>query len=234
MSRQNHTTPRRGLRARLGTLLRDSRWLIALELAVAFAILAAHLAGLMPLSEIPALLALGWLSLWARGVGWRCVGLKRPASWARALAVGAAVGAGLQFFIAYVLEPLVVRLMRQPVDLSQFAAVRGNLVVLGILLLLVWTLAAFGEEMVYRGYLMNRVAGLAGGGKGAWALSLVVVSLLFGVGHLYQGAPGVVVNVAAGLVYGAVYLWAGRNLWAPIITHGVYDTAGLTLLYYGL
>ncbi|MFN2515107.1 MAG: type II CAAX prenyl endopeptidase Rce1 family protein [Pyrinomonadaceae bacterium] len=40
---------------------------------------------------------------------------------------------------------------------------------------IVWTLAAFGEELVYRGYLMNRVAELACGSSRAWAVSLVVV-----------------------------------------------------------
>jgi membrane protease YdiL (CAAX protease family) len=35
------------------------------------------------------------------------------------------------------------------------------------------------------------------------------------------------------LVYGAVYLLAGRNLWAPIIAHGVYDTVGLAFIYSG-
>jgi membrane protease YdiL (CAAX protease family) len=64
-------------------------------------------------------------------------------------------------------------------------------------------------------------------------VSLIAVSVLFGVAHLNQGITGIIVNVAAGLVYGGLYLWTGRNLWAPIIAHGVYDTVGLLLIFSG-
>ncbi len=138
--------------------------------------------------------------------------------------------------------------------------VKDNVFLLSLFLVIVWTLAAFGEELVHRGYLMNRVAELAGarnmaelaGGSGmaelaggssmaelaggsslAWAVSLVVVSVLFGVAHLYQGISGVVTNIAAGLVYGALYLSSGRTLWAPIIAHGVYDTLAFLLAFWG-
>ena len=90
------------------------------------------------------------------------------------------------------LEPLIVLLTGKPIDLSQFAPIKGNVFLLVLFLVLVWTLAAFGEELVYRGYLMNRVAELAGGSSRAWTLSLVVVSVLFGgrtfvSGHLRGG-----------------------------------------------
>ena len=68
---------------------------------------------------------------------------------------------------------------------------------------------------------MNRVSELAGGSSRAWGLSLIVVSVLFGVAHLSQGISGVATVIAAALVYGGLYLWSGRNLWAPIIAHGV-------------
>jgi membrane protease YdiL (CAAX protease family) len=214
-------------------LLRESRPLIALEICVALLILTAYLAGFLPLSEVPFLLLWGWLSLRVRGVGWRGVGLKRPARWGRAVTLGVVTGAAFQFFGTYVLEPFIVRLTGHAVDLTQFASLRGNVSMLLLLLALVWTFAAFGEEFVYRGYMMNRVAELSGGGRAAWALSLAFVSVVFGVAHLYQGVSGILINTAAGLVYGAVYLRAGRNLWAPIIAHGVYDTVGLAFIYLG-
>jgi uncharacterized protein len=45
-------------------------------------------------------------------------------------------------------------------DLEVFRALRGDLRLTLLFLALAWTLAAFGEEMVYRGYLINRVADL--------------------------------------------------------------------------
>ncbi len=233
MSRREQESEEQPRRGRVARLLRESRPVIALEIVCALLIIAAYLADILPFSETPFLLLWASVSLRVRGVGWRGVGLRRPASWRRTLALGAAAGAGFQLFGTYVLEPLIVKATGTPVDLSQFANLRGNLAVLLILLALVWTVAAFGEEFAYRGYLMNRVAELAGGGRGAWALSPLLVSVLFGVGHLYQGTSGILVNAAAGLVYGAVYLRAGRNLWAAVIAHGVYDTVGLALLFFG-
>ena len=233
MSQQHHTTVYRRFRARGGSLLRDNKSLIAAELALALLIMAAYLADFVPFSETPFLLLLGWLSLWLRGTGWRGVGLKRPARWSHALLIGTAVGAGYQLLSLYLLEPPLVWLTGEAADLSQFAAVKGNVFLLSLFLAIVWTFAAFGEELVYRGYLLNRVAELAGGGGAAWALSLLVVSVLFGVLHAYQGITGVIDNVLAGLVYGALYLWSGRNLWVPIIAHGVYDTVALLLMFWG-
>lgn len=233
MSQRNQPKASRLVGAGYASILRNSKPLIILELGVAFLILAAYLANLLPLSEVPFLLLWGWLSLWVRGVGWRGVGLKRPSRWGQTLVLGAVVGVAFQLFGTYVLEPLIVRLTGLPVDLSQFASLRGNVSLLLLLLPLVWAFAAFGEEFVYRGYLMNRVAELAGGRRAAWGVSLAAVSVLFGVAHLYQGVSGILVNTAAGLVYGAVYLRAGRNLWASIIAHGVYDTVGLVFIFFG-
>ncbi|HEY6373731.1 MAG TPA: CPBP family glutamic-type intramembrane protease, partial [Candidatus Sulfotelmatobacter sp.] len=55
---------------------------------------------------------------------------------------------------------------------------------------LVWVLGALGEEIDCRGYLMNRVAGVFRDTKAAWVVSLIVVSIVFGCGHLDQGATG--------------------------------------------
>jgi uncharacterized protein len=58
----------------------------------------------------------------------------------------------------------------KPPDLSNFPAVRGNLKLALVMIALIWILAAFGEELVYRGYLMNRVADLGRGTRTVRAL----------------------------------------------------------------
>ena len=40
-------------------------------------------------------------------------------------------------------------------------------------------------------------------------------------------------NVFAGLIYGTLYLASGRNLWAPIIAHGMTDTMSFLIIYTG-
>ena len=233
MNQQNHTNVYRRFRIRSKSLMRDNKLLIIAELIIALLIMVVYLADFIPLSATPFLLLLGWLSLRLRGIGWRAVGLKRPARWRRTLLLGISVGVVYQFFSLYLLEPLIVVLTGKSIELSQFAQIEGNVFLFFLFLVLVWTLAAFGEELLHRGYLMNRVAELAGGSSMAWAVSLIVVSVLFGVAHLYQGISGVFTSLSAGLVYGALYLSSGRNLWGPIIAHGVYDMVALLLIFWG-
>jgi len=109
----------------------------------------------------------------------------------------------------------------------------GNLKMTALFIALSWTLAAFGEEMVWRGYLMSRVADVFGRGRAAWAASLVIVSTVFGLAHGYQGLTGWIEEAIAGLALGAMYLGMGRNLWVPIFAHGVADTIDMVLLFLG-
>ena len=104
---------------------------------------------------------------------------------------------------------------------------------LALAVLLSWTLAAFGEELVWRGYLLNRLAEALGSARWSWALSIVVTSVAFGLAHFDQGRTGIVENMIDGALLCAVYLASGRNLWAPILAHGVTDTIDSILLFSG-
>jgi membrane protease YdiL (CAAX protease family) len=64
---------------------------------------------------------------------------------------------GLELFIT---QPLLARWLGKMPDLSDFAGMVGNLKMFLIYLTLIWTLGVLGEELDYRGYLMNRVAGV--------------------------------------------------------------------------
>ena len=147
--------------------------------------------------------------------------------------LGIMFGVGYQVFDLYALEPLVMWFGGDPPDLGHFAAVRGNVTLLLVMLALSWSLAAFGEELVFRGYLLNRIAELADRSRAGWALGLGATSVLFGIPHLYQGASGAITAGLSGLAVGALYLASGRNLWVPIIAHGVLDTTGFALIFFG-
>ncbi len=62
---------------------------------------------------------------------------------------------------------------------------------------------------------------------------MILVSVPFGFGHYYKGPPGVLDSTYSGLVLGAVYLLSGRNLWAPILSHGIADTVALFVVFMG-
>jgi hypothetical protein len=212
---------------------RQSRWLAVGELALVVALVVADTHRLVPFSKTPFYLVLGWASLRLRGLGWRSVGLSLPTGWRRALALGTLAGIVLELLSAFVIEPSLARLFEKSADLSDFRPLVGNVGLLLVVLLANWTLAAFGEEMVYRGYLMNRVAGLGEGAWWAWAVSLVAVSAVFGWGHVDQGLTGQVQAALDGLLLGLLYLGARRNLLVPIVSHGVSNSLAFVLIYFG-
>ena len=97
-----------------------------------------------------------------------------------------------------------------------------------------WTFAAFGEEIAYRGYLLNRGADALGGTSAAFWFAAVASAVLFGYGHFYKGPAGVIDSGVAGLILAAAYLLTGRNLWTCVLAHGFIDTFAVAWLYLGL
>jgi uncharacterized protein len=211
-----------------------SSWWWLIELSVFAAVLVADRYHLVPISNTPFLFVLAWVSLRLRGLRWPAVGFSWPPRIAHAIAIGAAVGIAMELLAIFAIEPLLAAVFDAPPDLSDLRAVVGNLKLLGVLLIFNWTLAAFGEELVYRGYLMNRVAGIAGGGRGAWISSLILVSIVFGCAHgESQGVTGIAMEAWNGLLLGILYLASGRRLAYPIIAHGVSNTLAFVMIYLG-
>ena len=212
---------------------RDSAGLVVVEFAIIAALFVADFRHHIFFSKVPWLFLMAWVSLRWRGLGWRDVGLARPVDWRRTIAIGILGGIGIELMELFVTQPLLVMLFHKMPDLSELDGLRGSWKLLLLGLALAWTLAAFGEEMVYRGYLMNRVAGLFRSPKVAWTISLIVVNFLFGLGHIDQGITGQVENMIDGALLGVIFLATGCNLWAAVIAHGLTDTIDLVLLYLG-
>ena len=210
---------------------RHSKWLILVELAMVALVFVADAHHLIPVSKTPFLLLLGWGSLRLRGLRWRDVGLSRYRRWRTTLLLGIGSGVLMELIQLFVTQPLLIRLTGKQPDLSDFYALKGNLKLTGLALLLTWTLAAFGEEMVWRGYLMNRVADLGNRSRIAWAASLLLVNAAFGFAHSYQGITGIIDEGLMGLLLGLLYL--ASNLSVPIVAHGVADTIDVLLLFSG-
>lgn len=218
--------------------LRESAWLALFEFAIVAAIFEADLHHHIHLSKTPYLFLLGWASLRVRGLRWKDVGFAQPRSWTHALAIGVAAGLAIEGFELFVSQPLLARWLGKMPDLSDFSGLVGNWKQTLLFIVLLWLLAGMGEEIVYRGYLMNRVAGLFRNTslrdtRTAWLVSLFVISIVFGCSHLDQGATGMIENIWDGLLLGALYLACGRNLAAPIIAHTMTDTIDLILIYLG-
>lgn len=212
---------------------RQSKWLTVGELIVVALIFVADFRHLIYFSKTPYLLVFACLSLWVRKIGWRSIGLRLYRSWKTTLAWGAVAGLLLEGFALFVSQPLLVKYLGKQPDLELFRALTGNLKVTLIFIGLAWTLAAFGEEMVYRGYLMNRVADLLNRKRGAWMASLILVHVAFGLAHAYQGLTGILDEGLSGLLLGVIYLRTGGNLAVPIVAHGLGDTIDFVLIFLG-
>jgi len=185
-------------------------------------------------NEVPILFVLGWISLRLRDGGWKAAGLSRPKSWWKALAVAVGAAAVLQLGSELVVSPLAHRIWPAPEHVSHVIGSAPLGWKRGLsTLLIIWTFAAFGEELSYRGYLLTRAADIFRRSNGAYFLAVLVVALLFGFGHYYKGPAGVLDSSYSGLVLGCAYLLSGRNLWAPILAHGISDTFALIVVLMG-
>ena len=210
-----------------------AKLLFVIEVLVIATVFHLDYLGLLPISKTPYLFLLGWVSIRLRGLRWKDVGLKIAQPFLKLFALGIVVGVAMEALELFATQPLLTRLLSKGPDLHEFQRLVGNtqLLILGIIL--AWILAGFGEETVYRGYLLNRCADLLGRSTVAWTASAVLITLLFGLAHFPQGPTGIIENVIDGAILAAMYFATGRNLWVPIVAHGIQDTVDVLLIYLG-
>ena len=208
----------------------------AIELLVGTAIVLGHNVWRVLPNEVLILAVVAILSMRLRTARWdfRTLGFHRPRSW-RIIILVALAAAALRLLLSdFVIEPLTSTIW-PPENLPEHAdEIAGNLGNALLALALVWTFAAFGEELAYRGYLLNRAAEAFGNTPTAFWLAAVVSAVLFGVGHFYKGPAGILDSAVAGLILAGAYLLTGRNLWTCVLAHGFIDTFAVAWLYFGL
>lgn len=171
-----------------------------------------------------------------RGTGWCEIGLASPKSWLRTMLLG--LGTSLVVIVMIVLlSNIALNLPGTEVaeaDITRFNPLQGNLPLLLISVVLAWTTIAFGEEMMYRAFLINQLGEVFQSSKLRWALALIVSSVFFGIVHFYQGPLGIMLTGLTGFVFGVIYLRSRRNLWVTIIAHGLVNTLSFVLIFYGV
>lgn len=204
-----------------------------LEIAVFIGVVVANAYDLLPITQTIWLLPLIWLSLRLRRDAWASIGFSKPQNLGRAIVIGFVAGVALELLAVFITTPVISGVFGVEPDYSEVAAVQGNLTLLFVFLALSWVLAAFGEEICFRGFLMKRLAQVFGETQFAWIVSLVLSSVLFGWGHTEQGVSGWVQEGLSGLWLGILFLVTGRNLAVPIVAHGVSNTLAFVLIYLG-
>lgn len=116
-------------------------------------------------------------------------------------------------------------------NLIPYESLKGNVGSLAYFLFLTWTLAAFGEEIVYRGYLQKRTRDIFGNAQAGIILAVAISSILFGIAHLEQGAIGFVVTSIDAVFFSAIKLRFNNNLFASVLAHGFNNTIGFVTFF---
>ena len=86
--------------------------------------------------------------------------------------------------------------------------------------------AGIVEELICRGYLVWYFASFAP----LW-LAIVIASIVFGIGHLYQGVAGIIKTGTVGLFFGFLY-WLSGSIWVPMFIHAAVDVLQGRLIYF--
>jgi membrane protease YdiL (CAAX protease family) len=185
-------------------------------------------------NEVPILFVLAILTTRLHERRWSAPGLIRPVSWKRVFLI-ALVAAAVRILLGtLVIDPIAAHYWPPQIAPKGVSEIAGHPIVALEWLALVWTFAAFGEEISYRGFLLNRCWEALGRSRPALWASAVLAAVLFGFGHYYKGPAGIVDSGVAGLVLATAYIVSGRNLWACILAHGFIDTFGVVAAYFGL
>ena len=243
------------LQEKLGELLRTNKFAILLEIVVVFLPMCLGLiindrwgSDYTPLGGDVVLISgpvtyLGliislvflWITSRLRGASWGDFGLTRPKHWLRTVMMSLGVALAVLGAVILIINPIMNALPSAGFqDLSRFDYLNGNLPNLMIQLVVIWITAAFLEEFLFRGYLMNRLIDLQGGQtKLAWVIALVGQAVIFGLVHAYQSPVGMFKVGVIGLVFGLSYLGVGRNLWPLILAHGFIDSMDMVQHFFG-
>jgi membrane protease YdiL (CAAX protease family) len=198
------------------------RWrtLALVEVVLAAAVVLADIG--VPTLVVLALLA---LSLLVRRQGPSSLGFVRLDDPWRSAGLILVLVAGWSVFQLAVVMPVLNRVTSSRQDVTVFEDLQGNLPLLAGLLLASWTLAAVGEEAVFRGYLPTRVLEATHPGQAGAVLAVLVPAALFALLHTEQGVVGVVLTFLDALFL----TWLRHRFastWAAVLGHGFNNTLG--------
>ncbi len=128
------------------------------------------------------------------------------------------------FLSTPVIEGLLPGTAAQGVDMSKLFSNTG---LLPLWILVALFKGAFSEEL-WRIFALTRFERWLG--KPGLVLALILGSIVFGFGHIYQGLSGLVTIAIIGCLYGLVYLRRRRALEA-VFAHATFNLISITLGY---
>ena len=156
---------------------------------------------------------------WAERRPLSSIGLRQPTLGTFGWGIAGAVALIASFVLCYA---LIFPLLGLRIDAQRTGSIISNAYWLQ---LVIFVFAAFVEEIIYRGYIIERIEALTGSKWFAFAISAVAFTLV----HLSSWAASQLIVVAFGAVMmGLLYLWK-RDLIMVMIAHCLADVVGFAL-----
>ncbi len=147
--------------------------------------------------------------------------------------LGIIIAGAYHLIFNYGIEPVLDSWLPSS-NIKAFGNIKGNLPQLLILLLTTWIIGAILEELIFRGYLVNRLLDLFGNSFRSKIIIIILASIAFGFIHFYQGLHGVISASIFGIFQCILFLLNKRKLLLPMIVHGTFDTISFIILYLGI
>ena len=181
-----------------------------------------------------AMLGVVWMGLRARGEKWSHIGLRLKHGKLRTFLLSLAVFiAALAGFMLGSIIMANITGIPESADMSSYNALAGNLPLLIVALIAVFIASSFGEEVIYRGFLITRISELGGNSKTWVRIAVLVSSIIFGLIHFDWGPMGMVQTGFMGLALGISFLLVKRNLWILVLAHAYLDAILMIQMYLG-
>lgn len=116
-------------------------------------------------------------------------------------------------------------------DMSNYTFLQNNLGMLILTLIGTYIVASFGEEVIYRGFIINRLTELGLDSKIGRVIVIFISALIFGLAHYQWGPMGIVQTGFMGSVLGFFYLKLKKRIWILVLAHAYMDTILLVQMY---
>ncbi len=150
------------------------------------------------------------------------------------IALVVTIGAGI------VVGSIVNAIMANPEEAAgmagenRFANVPGNWPVYLYWLMVSWVIGGFTEEMLFRGFFILRIKKALDKTAYSTAAAIIIQAVIFGQQHYYyQGIRGFFETTIIAMISGLIFIKCKRTLWPLIISHGLANTIGMTLIFTG-
>jgi len=116
-------------------------------------------------------------------------------------------------------------------NMTGYDYLKDNFGMLLLTLAGVYIVSSFGEEVIYRGFLITRISQIGNDSKKATIIAIIFSSTIFGLIHYSWGPMGMVQTGFMGLALGICYIKLKRRLWILILAHAYMDTILMIQMY---